>query len=940
MAVAGAVWVDVLPDMSKFGAAMRSGVQSGSTAAGVQSGKSFGQSFDRAAGGNLKAANAKMTRQIAQGGDKAGRQFGAKFSGAAGGSFKTLAAGAGAAFAAVGVAGFFKDAVTGASDLAETTSKIQQIFGDSAGAVQAFAASASTSLGQTKQQALDANATFGIFGKSAGLAGADLTNFTGSLTTLATDLASFNNTTPEAAINAIGSALRGEAEPMRQFGVLLDDASMRQQALKMGLISTTKDALTPQQKVLSAQALILEQTKTAQGDFARTSGGLANQQRILAAKFTEAKTALGSAFLPALTSAANFITGSVIPGFRSLGDWVSRNRETLIATGGVIATAAAMWAAYTITVRAQTAALALYAMWQARATIATTIATGATAAWNAVLALNPIGLVVAALVGLGVALVVAYKRSETFRNIVNAAWAGIKAAVSAAWENVIKPVFGQFMGLLRSAGSVVSWLWRNVAAPAFAGIRTVISVWFNSFARPILGMFMALLRTVGGVVSWLWRTSVQPAFQAIGRVISFVWANTIRPTFDRLRTALTVVSTAFSLAKDAIGRAWDQVREKAAAPIRFVVDTVFNRGILPVWNSVIDKFGGDKLNPIQGFAKGGRAPRGWAMVGEQGPELVNFTNPGRVYTAEQTAAAFGAMGGPGDWARSAASVVGRGAGWVRDRAEELGEVTLGGLRAAAEHLLQPVRGLINAIPGGGTPYGDMARNIPSNIIDRMLGFLGAKDSEVPAGFGSAPAVGRNGWVFPLPRGSYSVGAGYPNYPSGGYHGGWDFPAQQGTPVYAPYPGFVSVRDLGNSSYGKYVNLVAGGMRFIGAHLSAFGKTGMVSAGDLIGRVGSTGNSTGSHLHAEFRENGQRINPRHLLSFDSGGWLPPGMNLTYNGTGGPEPVLTRQQWADVRGGANGTHLQVYLGTREITDIVRVVVDGRDQAMTNSLAYGQV
>jgi hypothetical protein len=47
---------------------------------------------------------------------------------------------------------------------------------------------------------------------------------------------------------------------LRQYGVLLDDASLRQAALELGIISTTKNALTPQQKVLAAQALIYKQT--------------------------------------------------------------------------------------------------------------------------------------------------------------------------------------------------------------------------------------------------------------------------------------------------------------------------------------------------------------------------------------------------------------------------------------------------------------------------------------------------------------------------------------------------------------------------------------------------------------------------------------------------------------------------------------------------------
>ncbi|GAA4981217.1 phage tail protein [Actinopolymorpha pittospori] len=208
-----------------------------------------------------------------------------------------------AAFAGQAVFNFLKDSVSGASDLNETVSKTKVVFGDAADEVLNYAKTANTSLGQTQQSALDGASTFGVFGKAAGLTGKDLAGFSTGLTGLSGDLASFYNTSPEDAITAIGAALRGESEPIRQYGVLLDDASLRQQALAMGLIATTKTALTPQQRVLAAQALIMKQTAVAQGDFARTSGGLANQQRILSAQFSDLKTKLGAALLPVVTSA-------------------------------------------------------------------------------------------------------------------------------------------------------------------------------------------------------------------------------------------------------------------------------------------------------------------------------------------------------------------------------------------------------------------------------------------------------------------------------------------------------------------------------------------------------------------------------------------------------------------------------------------------------------
>jgi hypothetical protein len=242
-------------------------------------------------------------------------------------AFAAVAAAAGAMAIKIGV-----DAVKAASDLGETISKVNVLFGKSAKDIEKFADGAAASLGQTKQQALDAAATFATFGKSAGLSGENLSKFSIDFVKLSSDLASFNNTSPEQAINAIGSALRGEAEPLRAYGVLLDDASLRQAALELGIISTTKNALTPQQKVLAAQALIYKQTSAAQGDFERTSDGLANKTRILTAQLENAKTTIGQALLPIVLELANFFSEKVIPIVQKVADAFGKKSDGMDGT--------------------------------------------------------------------------------------------------------------------------------------------------------------------------------------------------------------------------------------------------------------------------------------------------------------------------------------------------------------------------------------------------------------------------------------------------------------------------------------------------------------------------------------------------------------------------------------------------------------------------------
>lgn len=267
----------------------------------------------------------KLESQVGGESRKAGLGIGAVFG-------KAFAV-AGAGIASAKVVDFLRGSITAASDLAETQTKVNQIFGkDGVKAVRAFASRGAKALGQTRQEVLDAASTFGIFGKAAGLSGKDLAKFSTSFAGLSTDLASFFNTDPSQATEAIGAALRGESEPIRQFGVLLDDATLRARAFKLGLIKTTKQALTPQQKVLAAQAEIYAQTKDAQGDFARTSGGLANQQRILSAQFKDLQATIGKAFLPVATKVVKFLN-NLGPAFDSVRPFLQPLLNTFTSFG-------------------------------------------------------------------------------------------------------------------------------------------------------------------------------------------------------------------------------------------------------------------------------------------------------------------------------------------------------------------------------------------------------------------------------------------------------------------------------------------------------------------------------------------------------------------------------------------------------------------------------
>jgi hypothetical protein len=159
--------------------------------------------------------------------------------------------------------------------------------------------------GISKKAALEYTGVFGNLFRSLGQSEKAASGNSVQLTKLAADMASFNNTSVEDALEAIRSGLVGETEPLRKFGVNMNDATLKAQALKMGLIESTKEALDPQTKAMAAQALIMKQTSQSHGDFADTSGSLANQQKILKARLDDASAAIGARLLPFAVKGAN-----------------------------------------------------------------------------------------------------------------------------------------------------------------------------------------------------------------------------------------------------------------------------------------------------------------------------------------------------------------------------------------------------------------------------------------------------------------------------------------------------------------------------------------------------------------------------------------------------------------------------------------------------------
>lgn len=213
-----------------------------------------------------------------------------------------------------GVRDFAVGSINAASDLAESQSKIDVVFGKSASVVSKWAQDSATSFGMSSQAALEAAGTYGNLFQSFGLGQQEAQKMSTSLVQLASDLASFNNTSTEDALQALRSGLSGETEPLKAFGIAINDTRLKQEALNLGIYNGV-GVLDVAQKSQAAYALIMKDSALAQGDFARTSDGLANQQRILEGQVQNLQAALGQVFIPVVlggVSALNSIIGATL----------------------------------------------------------------------------------------------------------------------------------------------------------------------------------------------------------------------------------------------------------------------------------------------------------------------------------------------------------------------------------------------------------------------------------------------------------------------------------------------------------------------------------------------------------------------------------------------------------------------------------------------------
>ncbi|MFF0816641.1 hypothetical protein ACFYVR_16040 [Rhodococcus sp. NPDC003318] len=291
------------------------------------------------------------------------------------------------------------------------------------------------------------------------------------------------------------------------------------------------------------------------------------------------------------------------------------------------------------------------------------IGTAAQWAFNAAISANPIALIVIAIAALVAGLVYFFTQTETGKRIWEAVWSGIQTALSVAWEfiksvfdklgaifswlydNVVQPVFTALKVALavvvtaflllwegiklyiEMVGNILSWLWTTVAQPVWEAMKVGLRalgdffawVW-NSIIKPAwdaLGtgiqwvwqnvispaweLLKAALGVIGDLFSSVWNTVIKPVWDALGAGIEWVWEHVISPAWDAMKTALDKVGSFFAEIVKGISDKWDSLKGILAKPINFMINTVWNEGILKAWNKAAGLLGLGEAQPLAGI---------------------------------------------------------------------------------------------------------------------------------------------------------------------------------------------------------------------------------------------------------------------------------------------------------------------------------------------------
>ncbi len=414
------------------------------------------------------------------------------------------------------IVGFFTLASKGASDLEENLNKVDVAFGKDSQTVKDWADNATTQFGLSKNSALEMTSLFGDMGTAMGLTTGDAADMSTNLAGLAGDLSSFKNIDVETAMNALKGVFTGETESLKGLGIIMNQTNLKQFAEDTGLVY---DELSQAELVTLRYNYVLENTKNAQGDYARTSDGTANSIRTLQATFSNLTAELGSALLPIITPIIQKIT-EIAKSFSGLDE---ETKNTIITVGLVIAAIGPL----------------LTVIGTVISTIGT-IMTMAPALSAAIAALSgPIGVVVVAIAGAIAAGIALWKNWDT----VKLAAAQLFASIQTAFQNILSTATTIFNNLRSTISSIINSI-RSTISSVFSGIYSTISSIVSNIRNTVSSIFGSIPGTISGAIS------------GVVGIVSGVFSSVQSTISSAINGARDTVSSAISAIKGAFNFSW------------------------------------------------------------------------------------------------------------------------------------------------------------------------------------------------------------------------------------------------------------------------------------------------------------------------------------------------------------------------------------------------
>ncbi len=440
----------------------------------------------------------------------------------------------------VPITAFGTYAVKMASDLNEVQNVVDTTFENSSETINKFAKSAAEQFGISELSAKQFTGTMGAMLKSMGLGNKDITDMSIALSGLAGDMASFYNLDPEEAFEKLRSGISGETEPLKQLGINMSVVNLEAFAMSKG-ITKSYDSMTQAEQATLRYQYIMETTADAQGDYSKTADSTANKTRTTMLQFQTLSAELGQQLLPIVNDVLGALQ-SVIKWFNNLD--ASGKRVVLILGGialaiGPVATAIGGLITIGTGISKITEAMKKWEVvtkLQAVATKAMTIAQGAL---NTVMNMNPISLIVIAIVALIAIIVVLWNKCEWFREgvmtVINAIWGAIQSVgsfIMGVFQNVFNFVSGIFTNLWNVIQTVVNTI-VSIFSTAWNTIKNVATTVWNG----ILGLFSAGGKIFTGVVEGIagvFKTIVNALIRGINKIISIPF-NTINGILNFIR---------------------------------------------------------------------------------------------------------------------------------------------------------------------------------------------------------------------------------------------------------------------------------------------------------------------------------------------------------------------------------------------------------------------